>query len=192
MAHTIEDPQAYLTQMLNRTLHVHTADGRMFVGQLKCTDRERNLILAMTHEYRQPSHLDIQRAAQRHEQTGAGGNFHLDMKKRFVGLVVLPGQHIVKIELERYGWALSRATTSYATYGSFGKGVQSVSKQRCRSGTWQVPCTCIQGAKEAWPQDSFVRSMSIVNRARSHIRSMARLSSAGAILTIQGGMVTMW
>lgn len=103
MADPIEDPQAYLTQMLNRTLHVHTADGRMFVGQLKCTDRERNLILAMTHEYRQPSHLDIQRAAQRHEQTGAGGNFHLDMKKRFVGLVVLPGQHIVKIELERYG-----------------------------------------------------------------------------------------
>lgn len=87
MADTIEDPQAYLTQLLNRTLHVHTADGRMFVGQLKCTDNERNLILAMTHECRQPS-------AQR-----ASG----DMKKRFVGLVVVPGQHITKIELESYG-----------------------------------------------------------------------------------------
>lgn len=98
MADTIEDPQAYLTQLLNRTLHVHTADGRMFVGQLKCTDNERNLILAMTHECRQPSQLDVQRAAQ-----GASGNFHLDMKKRFVGLVVVPGQHITKIELESYG-----------------------------------------------------------------------------------------
>lgn len=103
MADTIEDPQGYLTQLLDRTLNVHTSDGRMFVGQLKCTDNERNLILAMTHEYRQPSQLNVQRAAQRHEQSGASGNFHLDMKKRFVGLVVLPGQHITKIELESYG-----------------------------------------------------------------------------------------
>ncbi|KAI5370208.1 Putative LSM domain, eukaryotic/archaea-type, LSM domain superfamily protein [Septoria linicola] len=103
MADEIEDPQAYLTQLLNRTLHVHTSDGRMFVGQMKCTDNERNLILAMTHEYRQPSQQDVQRAATQHDQAASGGKLRLDMKKRFVGLVVVPGQYITKIELESYG-----------------------------------------------------------------------------------------
>lgn len=103
MADEIEDPRAYLTQMLNRTLHVHTSDGRMFVGQMKCTDNEGNLILAMTHEYRHPSESDIQRAAMEHEQMGSDGKLKLDMKKRFVGLVVVPGQYITKIELESYG-----------------------------------------------------------------------------------------
>ncbi|KAM3418901.1 hypothetical protein BST61_g4860 [Cercospora zeina] len=103
MADEIEDPRAYLTQMLNRTLHVHTSDGRMFVGQMKCTDNGRNLILAMTHEYRQPSESDIQRAAVAHERASGEGKLKLDMEKRFVGLVVVPGQYITKIELESYG-----------------------------------------------------------------------------------------
>lgn len=103
MADEIEDPRAYLTQLLNRTLHVHTSDGRMFVGQMKCTDSERNLILAMTHEYRHPSESDIQRAAAEHGELGREGKLKLDMKKRFVGLVVVPGQYITKIELESYG-----------------------------------------------------------------------------------------
>lgn len=103
MADGIEDPRAYLTQLLNRTLHVHTSDGRMFVGQMKCTDNERNLILAMTHEYRHPSESDIQRATADHEKLGSEGKLKLDMKKRFVGLVVVPGQYITKIELESYG-----------------------------------------------------------------------------------------
>lgn len=93
---------AYLTSLLNRTLHLHTGDGRMFVGQMKCTDNERNIILAMTYEYRQPSQSDIQLAAERHERTGGVGNVKVDMKKRFVGLVVVPGKDIRKIELESY------------------------------------------------------------------------------------------
>ncbi len=104
MADDIEDAHGYLTQLLNRTLHVHTSDGRMFVGQMKCTDNQRNLILAMTHEYRQPSQQDLQRATMRQDQGGSsGGEIVLDMKKRFVGLVVVPGQYITKIELESYG-----------------------------------------------------------------------------------------
>jgi small nuclear ribonucleoprotein (snRNP)-like protein len=90
----------YLSTFLNRTLHLHTTDGRMFAGQMKCTDPERNIILSMTHEYRQPSTADIQLAAQRHEQAGRSGNVKVDMKKRFVGLVVVPGKYITKIEVE--------------------------------------------------------------------------------------------
>lgn len=92
----------YLTSLLNRTLHIHISDGRMFVGQLKCTDNERNIILAMTHEYRQPSQADIEMAAEQHERAGSTGNVKVDMKKRFVGLIVIPGQYITKIELESY------------------------------------------------------------------------------------------
>ncbi|SMR50942.1 unnamed protein product [Zymoseptoria tritici ST99CH_1E4] len=76
----------YLSNLLNRTLHLHTSDGRMFVGQMKCTDNERNIILAMTHEYRQPSESDIKLAAERHERSGAPGNVKVDMKKRYVVL----------------------------------------------------------------------------------------------------------
>jgi hypothetical protein len=72
----------------------------MFVGQMKCTDNERNIILAMTHEYRQPSGSDIKLAAERHERSGSTGNVKVDMKKRFVGLVVVPGQYITKIEVD--------------------------------------------------------------------------------------------
>lgn len=103
MADDADEASAYLSSMVNRTLHLHTSDGRMFVGQMKCTDSERNIILAMTHEYRQPSEADIKRATQRHEQSGQIGNVKVDMKKRFVGLVVVPGQYITKIELETYG-----------------------------------------------------------------------------------------
>jgi small nuclear ribonucleoprotein (snRNP)-like protein len=90
----------YLSTFLNRTLHLHTTDGRMFAGQMKCTDPQRNIILSMTHEYRQPSTQDIQLAAQRHERSGKSGNVKVDLKKRFVGLVVVPGEYITKIEVE--------------------------------------------------------------------------------------------
>jgi small nuclear ribonucleoprotein (snRNP)-like protein len=90
----------YLSTFLNRTLHLHTTDGRMFAGQMKCTDPQRNIILSMTHEYRQPSAQDIQLAAQRHERSGKSGNVKVDLKKRFVGLVVVPGEYITKIEVE--------------------------------------------------------------------------------------------
>lgn len=91
---------AYLSSFLNKTLHLHTSDGRTFVGQMKCTDNERNIILAMTHEYRQPSQTDVNRAFEGRESEGAGGKVNLAMKKRFVGLVVVPGKYIEKIEVE--------------------------------------------------------------------------------------------
>jgi small nuclear ribonucleoprotein (snRNP)-like protein len=92
----------YLSTFLNRTLRVHTTDGRMFAGQMKCTDPERNIILSMTHEYREPSAGDVALAAERagRRGTGNGKTVKVDMKKRFVGLVVVPGRYIRKIEVE--------------------------------------------------------------------------------------------
>lgn len=102
MENNADEAKAYLTNLLNRTLHVHTSDGRMFAGTMKCTDNERNIILAMTHEYRQPTQTDVEIAMAKHEKEGESGNVKVDMRKRFVGLVVVPGQYITKIELESY------------------------------------------------------------------------------------------
>ena len=88
---------AYLTSLLNKFLHIHISDGRVFVGQLKCTDRERNIILALTYEYREPSQMDIERAAMENQ---GGSKVKVDMRKRFVGLIVVPGKYIEKIEVE--------------------------------------------------------------------------------------------
>lgn len=98
----VSKAEVFLTKLLNKNLHLHTSDGRMFVGQLKCTDNERNVILSMTHEYRQPSQNDIEKASEKHEREGKEGNVKVDMKKRFVGLVVVPGWCIEKVEVE--GW----------------------------------------------------------------------------------------
>lgn len=89
----------YLTGLLGTTLRVQISDGRMFVGQLKCTDRERNIILATSHEYRQPSPEAIAAAA---KSEPVNGKVTANMTSRYVGLVVLPGEHIMKIEMEQY------------------------------------------------------------------------------------------
>jgi len=115
---------SYLTSLLNKTLRVHTTDTRIFVGQMKCTDKvglsglglasyavrpdnysqttikDRNLILSLTHEYRHPPASTVQDAASDMQQSGATGNVRVDMIRRFVGLVVVPGQYITKIEVE--------------------------------------------------------------------------------------------
>lgn len=95
------EAEVFLTSLLNKNLHVYISDGRMFVGQLKCTDNERNVILSMTHEYRQPSHVDVERAADGWEGlVFEGGKAKVGMKQRFVGLVVVPGLCIEKIKVE--------------------------------------------------------------------------------------------
>ncbi|GIJ99168.1 hypothetical protein Aspvir_001294 [Aspergillus viridinutans] len=103
----MEEMQAirYLESLIGQTLRVHTTDTRMFVGTFKCTDAERNIILAGTYEYRFPSPSAIRDATANtnNEQIEAKPepkNVTVDMTSRFIGLVVVPGQHITKIELE--------------------------------------------------------------------------------------------
>jgi hypothetical protein len=57
-------------------------------------------VLANTYEYRQPSHSRRQ---------GPDGVAVQDMTSRYLGLVVVPGHHIVRMELEEFasqvrGW----------------------------------------------------------------------------------------
>ncbi|KAK6439061.1 hypothetical protein LTR95_004731 [Oleoguttula sp. CCFEE 5521] len=87
---TVEEATTYLASFINRTLHIHIKDGH----------RDQNIILSMTHEYRAPSQAEIVKAAERHEAAGLPGNVKVDMRKRFIGLVVVPGEYITKIEAE--------------------------------------------------------------------------------------------
>ncbi|KAJ6787944.1 hypothetical protein PWT90_03761 [Aphanocladium album] len=88
----------YLSSLLNQNLRVVTTDGRLFWGQFKCTDAENNIVLAHTYEYRPPTE---EQRAQAMTQA-AGSNMTLDMTSRYLGLVVVPGHRITKMEVERF------------------------------------------------------------------------------------------
>ncbi|KAM5355491.1 hypothetical protein ACJ41O_002137 [Fusarium nematophilum] len=92
------EAQEFLSGILNKNLRVYTSDGRLFWGALKCTDPDKNIVLAHTYEYRQSS--SRQRAEA--EQMAGGEIVKLDMTSRYLGLVVVPGHHIVKVEVEQF------------------------------------------------------------------------------------------
>ena len=58
-------------------------------------------MLQHTYEYRHPS---IQKLAEGAANTAAsgGGSVKLEMTSRYLGLVVVPGEHIAKIEVEEF------------------------------------------------------------------------------------------
>lgn len=64
--------------------------------------QDLNIILNVTHEYREPTAADVGGAAKKTAEAG-GENYKLPMTSRFVGQVVIPGQHIVKIQEVRSG-----------------------------------------------------------------------------------------
>lgn len=115
-----QDARDFLSSLLNKTLRVVASDGRMFLGHFKCTDavcpslyglsprllltrkvsQDSNVILAETYEYRQPSAKE-----QADAKLAAGSDaasVRMNMTSRFLGLVVVPGEHIVKIEVEEF------------------------------------------------------------------------------------------
>jgi len=94
----IEDSIKFLEQYLGKVLRIHTNDKRIFVGEMKCTDGPCNIVLGLTHEYRPPAESVVQAAI---EETGTP-QLQMPFQSRFVGLVVVPGSCIVKIEQEEY------------------------------------------------------------------------------------------
>ncbi|KAK1145327.1 hypothetical protein N8T08_004202 [Aspergillus melleus] len=97
----------FLESLIGQTLRVHATDTRIFVGNFKCTDAARNIILGNTYEYRFPSSSAVRDAAsdasalsQETGTTAESPSVKVNMTSRFIGLVVVPGQHITRIELE--------------------------------------------------------------------------------------------
>ncbi|MCJ1359004.1 MAG: hypothetical protein MMC33_009004 [Icmadophila ericetorum] len=106
-AEEISLPRAttYIQSLLNKKLRVHTTDTRIFVGDFKCTDNERNVILSLTYEYRPPP-PPTPSSLESLSLSGADGKVKMDMTSRFLGLIVVPGQYISKIEVEGEGGVL--------------------------------------------------------------------------------------
>lgn len=101
-----DEAQAYLESLLNKNLRIITTDGRLFLGSFKCTDAERNVVLANTYKYRHPSADTVHR----HLHETPKGAVTVDMTSRYLGLVVVPGCHVVKMELEQFA---SQVSASY-------------------------------------------------------------------------------
>lgn len=126
----------WLSQFVGKTLRVHAEDGRVFGGQLKCTDKvsggwsfmfnvstsslamsliidvdilqDRNIILSLAHEWRAPPAETIRKAVE-----DSGNLSHtVNWNSRYVGLIVIPGQHIVKIEFEESTFPGSKSTVT--------------------------------------------------------------------------------
>ncbi|KAK4659387.1 hypothetical protein QC762_109745 [Podospora pseudocomata] len=95
----------FLQTLLNKNLRVGTTDGRMFWGSFKCTDSDCNLVLQHTYEYRPPPLAQLQSAAAAAAAASSDPQSKkvvMDMTSRYLGLVVVPGQYITKIEVEEF------------------------------------------------------------------------------------------
>lgn len=62
--------------------------------------QECNIILSQAYEYRQPTPNAAKAAAESSSETSPTATLKVDMTSRFLGLIVVPGQYITKIEVE--------------------------------------------------------------------------------------------
>ena len=62
--------------------------------------QECNIILSQSYEYRQPTPNAVKAAAESSSGTAPTATLKVDMTSRFLGLIVVPGQHITKIEVD--------------------------------------------------------------------------------------------
>uniref|UniRef100_A0A146LJY8 LSM domain-containing protein 1-A n=2 Tax=Lygus hesperus TaxID=30085 RepID=A0A146LJY8_LYGHE len=74
--------KAKLLSWLNKSMKVEMSDGRVLVGSFLCTDRDANLILGSCTEYLNPQVCGF------------------SDEPRVLGLVMVPGRHIVSIHLD--------------------------------------------------------------------------------------------
>ncbi|KOS18428.1 N-alpha-acetyltransferase 38-B [Escovopsis weberi] len=95
------EAQEYISSLLNQNLRVHTTDGRIFWGAFKCTDSDRNIVLANTYECRFPP-APAERTAATADDAEGNETSEREMASRYLGLIVVPGEHIVKLEVEQF------------------------------------------------------------------------------------------
>ncbi|XP_072259136.1 N-alpha-acetyltransferase 38, NatC auxiliary subunit [Pyxicephalus adspersus] len=71
-----------LESLLNRNMRIEMTDGRSLIGCFLCTDRDCNVILGSAQEFLRPSDTFPVR------------------EPRVLGLAMVPGHHIVSIQVE--------------------------------------------------------------------------------------------
>lgn len=112
---TPQEGEEFLTKLLNKNLRVQTTDSRLFWGQFRCTDPDANVVLTSTYEYSPASRSKVASTttATTSSDTQSGNvqqSMLGEMQSRYLGLVVVPGKHIVKIEVEEFLSQLPKTT----------------------------------------------------------------------------------
>ncbi|SNX85936.1 uncharacterized protein MEPE_04645 [Melanopsichium pennsylvanicum] len=85
---------------VGRTCIVHIPDGRAFCGTFVCVDSGRNIILAETEE----SRVSIEGRT----------------STRSVGMVMIPGNHVIKVEVQQNG-SQGPSPTQHSSLGQAGR-----------------------------------------------------------------------
>ena len=77
--------------LLGKIVRIAINDGRIFEGRFVCVDSEVNVILQGTYEYR----------SRNQAQNAEMVNMTIDSnaRKRWAGMVMIPGQHITNVEV---------------------------------------------------------------------------------------------
>ncbi|KAJ9597671.1 hypothetical protein L9F63_011473 [Diploptera punctata] len=76
-----------LCSWLNKNFKIEMTDGRVLIGVFLCTDRDGNIILGSCGEYLKPEDVGVME------------------EPRILGLVMVPGRHIVSIHLDDTGYS---------------------------------------------------------------------------------------
>ncbi|XP_059479126.1 N-alpha-acetyltransferase 38, NatC auxiliary subunit [Neocloeon triangulifer] len=79
-----------LRSWLNRTLKIEMTDGRVLIGSFLCTDRDANVILGNCREYL------------------GGDELSTTEEPRVLGLVMVPGRHIVTVHIDEMPYYCSK------------------------------------------------------------------------------------
>jgi small nuclear ribonucleoprotein (snRNP)-like protein len=82
----------YLASLLNKNLQITVTDGRVFVGEFKCTDPDMNIVLSNTYEHRASSSHQAPAANAAEAALQSSGT--PAVTSRYLGLVVVPGHHV--------------------------------------------------------------------------------------------------
>ncbi|KAN0060824.1 hypothetical protein ACQY0O_007483 [Thecaphora frezii] len=93
-------------RFINQTVVVHIPDGRAFRGTLLCIDNSVNIILANTFELRSTAASDGAHVHEPSQATDWDTTFHSSPRsgvtERNVGMIMVPGNHVVRFEVEQF------------------------------------------------------------------------------------------
>ena len=87
-----------LRSFLNKNMKIKLTDGRVLIGIFLCTDKDANVILGTCDEYLNEECLINSK--------------QLDEGPRMLGLAMVPGRHIVSIDVDDSGSNTSALSTS--------------------------------------------------------------------------------
>ena len=92
---TVSEGKAQLQKWLNKNMKIKMTDGRMLVGVFVCTDKDKNVILGSCQEYVNVPDDHVEENKISTETADSNGS-----EPRLLGLAMIPGRHIVKIEVD--------------------------------------------------------------------------------------------